>query len=102
MSTAPRTRSPSATESRNREGRIRGGPDDGSLPRVDRGTEERFDPTVPSRAPVKGGEIRIPDPPRAPGSIERLLRSEGGNPVSSAATPGGTGVRVEPMAGADG
>src|SRR6267143_1270583 len=101
MTTAPRTRSPSSPESRNREGRIRGGPDDGSLPRVDRRTEERVDPTVPSRAPVEGGEIRIPDPPRASGSIERLLRSEGGNALSRTATPRGTGVRVEPMAGAD-
>src|SRR5437016_12402121 len=101
MSTAPRPRAPSMTESRNTDGRIRGGPDDGSLPRVDRGAEEGLDPTVPARAPEQGGEVRVPDPARAARPVERVLRSQGGNPVSRVATPRGTGVRREPMAGAD-
>src|SRR5438046_7164724 len=101
MSTAPRPRAPSMTESRNTDGRIRGGPDDGSLPRVDRGAEEGLDPIVPARAPEEGGEVRVPDPPRAARPVERVLRSQGGNPVSRVATSRGTGIRPEPMAGAD-
>src|SRR5207249_10514966 len=98
MSTGPRTRAPSMTESRNTDGRIRGGPDDGSLPRVDRGAEAGLDPTVPARAPQQGGEVRVPDPPRAARPVERVLRSHGGNPVSRVATSRGTGNRPEPMA----
>src|SRR5207244_6500883 len=101
MSTVPRPRTPSMTESRSTDGGIRGGPDDGSLPRVDRGAEEGLDPTVPARAPEQGGEVRVPDPARAARPLERVLRSQGGNPVSRVATPRGTGVRREPMAGAD-
>src|SRR5438034_5202606 len=101
MSTAPRPRAPSMTESRNTDGRIRGGPDDGSLPRVDRGAEEGLDPIVPARAPEEGGEVRVPDPPRAARPVERVLRSQVGNPVSRVATSRGTGIRPEPMAGAD-
>src|SRR5438552_13471111 len=101
MSTGPRTRAPSMTESRNTDGRIRGGPDDGSLPRVDRGAEEGLDPTVPARAPEEGGEVRVPDPPRAARPVQRVLRSQGGNPVSRVATSRGTGIRPEPIAGAD-
>src|SRR5437870_4551593 len=101
MSTVPRPRTPSMTESRNTDGRIRGGPDDGSLPRVDRGAEEGLDPTVPARAPEEGGEVRVPDPPRAARPVERVLRSQGGNPVSRVATSRGTGIRPEPMARAD-
>src|SRR6266566_7106312 len=101
MSTVRRTRTPSMTESRNTDGRIRGGPDDGSLPRVDRGAEEGLDPTMPARAPEQGGEVRVPDPPRAARPVERVFRSQGGNPLSGVATPRGTGVRRQPMAGAD-
>src|SRR5437899_11029691 len=101
MSTVPRPRTPSMTESRNTDGRIRGGPDGGSLPRVDRGAEEGLDPTVPARAPEEGGEVRVPDPPRAARPVERVLRSQGGNPVSRVATSRGTGIRPEPMARAD-
>src|SRR5216110_1157178 len=101
MSTAPRPRAPSMTESRNTNGRIRGGPDDGSLPRVDRGAEEGLDPIVPARAPEEGGEVRVPDPPRAARPVERVLRSQGGNPVYRVATSRGTGIRPELMAGAD-
>src|SRR2546429_443830 len=101
MSTDPRTRAPSMTESRNTDGRIRGGPDDGSLPRVDRGAEDGLDPIVPARAPEEGGEVRVPDPPRAARPVQRVLRSQGGNPVSRVATSRGAGVRPEPMAGAD-
>src|SRR5438445_766419 len=101
MSTVPRTRTPSMTESRNTDGRIRGGPDDGSLARVDRGAEEGLDPTMPARAPEQGGEVRVPDPPRAARPVQRVLRSQGGNPVSRVATSRGAGVRPEPMAGAD-
>src|SRR5207245_771113 len=58
--------------------RIRGESDGGSLPRVDRGTQERVDPTVPLGPPGQGGEIRVPDPPRAPRPVERVLRADGG------------------------
>src|SRR5947208_107502 len=101
MSTVPRPRAPSMTESRNTDGRIRGGPDDGSLPRVDRGAEEGLDPTLLARAPEQRGEVRVPDPSRAARPVERVLRSQGGNPVSRVATSRGAGVRPEPMAGAD-
>src|SRR3989449_500605 len=53
--------------------RIRGESDAGSLPRVDRGTEERLDPTVLACPPGQGGEIRVPDPARAPRQVERVL-----------------------------
>src|SRR5439155_1684751 len=86
MSTVPRPRTPSMTESRNTDGRIRGGPDDGSLPRVDRGAEEGLDPTVPARAPEQGGEVRVPDPARAARPVERELR---GHIVESSAANGG-------------
>src|SRR2546422_10169485 len=98
MPIALRTRHSPATESRNSEGQIRGGPDAGSLPRVDRGAEEGLDPIVPSRAPVDGGEVRIPDSPRAPRSDERLLRSEGGNSRSRPTTPRRAAIRGEPLA----
>src|SRR5207253_1103338 len=101
ISAGPRTRAPSMPESRNTEGPIRGGPDDGSLPRVDRGAEEGLDPTMPARPPEQGGEVRVPDPARAARPVERVLRSQGGNLVSRVATPRGAGVRPEPMAGAD-
>src|SRR2546430_246349 len=56
--------------------RIRGESDGGSLPRVDRGTEERVDPTVPLGPPGERGEIRVPDPPRARESPPRVPRRE--------------------------
>src|SRR5467141_2255756 len=102
MSTVPLTHTPSMTESRNTDGRIRGGPEDGSLPRVDRGAEEGLDPTVPARAPEQGGEVRVPDPARAARPVKRVLRSQGGNPLSRVATSRGTGVRRERRAVADG
>src|SRR5712692_1016521 len=80
--------------------RIRGESDGGSLPRVDRGTEERLDPTLPLGPPGEGGEVRVPDPPRAPRQVERLLRPQGGDPVPRASAARGAGVRPEPVAGA--
>src|SRR2546428_604036 len=80
--------------------RIRGESDGGSLPRVDRGTEERVDPTVPLGPPGERGEIRVPDPPRAPRQVERLLRPQGGDAVPGATAARGAGVRPEPVAGA--
>src|SRR3989454_10573640 len=80
--------------------RIRGESDGGSLPRVDRGTEERVDPTMPLGPPVKGGEIWVPDPWRAPRQVERLLRSQGGNAVPGPSAARGAGVRPEPLAAA--
>src|SRR5690348_3660473 len=80
--------------------RIRGEPDAGSLPRVDRGTEEGFDPIVPAGPPGQGGEVRLSDPPRAPRQVERLLRSQGGDAVPGAPAARGTRVRPEPVAGA--
>src|SRR2546426_3622213 len=80
--------------------RIRGESDGGSLPRVDRGTEERVDPTVPLGPPGERGEIRVPDPPRAPRQVERLLRPQGGDTVPGASAARGAGVRPEPVAGA--
>src|SRR5256714_5250566 len=101
MSKTPIMRHPSATESRNMQGRIRGGLDDGSLARVDGRAEEGFDPTLSTRAPDDGGEVRVPDPPRTARPVQRVLRSEGGDSVSRVATPRGTGFRREPVAGAD-
>src|SRR5207245_8029114 len=80
--------------------RMRGESDGGSLPRVDRGTEERVDPTVPLGPPGERGEIRVPDPPRAPRQVERLLRPQGGDAVPGATAARGAGVRPEPVAGA--
>src|SRR2546428_4928630 len=80
--------------------RIRGESDGGSLPRVDRGTEERFDPTVPAGPPGQGREIRVPDPARAPRKVERLLRPQRGDAVPGAPAARGAGVRPEPVAGA--
>src|SRR2546422_7760963 len=80
--------------------RIRGESDAGSLPRVDRGTEERLDPTVLACPPGQGGEIRVPDPARAPRQVERVLRPQGGDAVSGASAARGAGVRPEPVAGA--
>src|SRR3989454_3081127 len=101
MSKTPIMRHPSATESRNMQGRIRGRLDDGSLARVDGRAEEGFDPTLSTRAPDDGGEVRLPDPPRTARPVQRVLRSEGGDSVSRVATPRGTGFRREPVAGAD-
>src|SRR2546422_2564865 len=80
--------------------RIRGEADGGSLPRVDRGTEERFDPTVPAGPPGQGREIRVPDPARAPRKVERLLRPQRGDAVPGAPAARGAGVLPEPVAGA--
>src|SRR3989442_8608755 len=80
--------------------RIRGESDGGSLARVDRGTEERVDPTVPLGPPGERGEIRVPDPARAPRQVERLLRPQGGDAVPGASAARGAGVRPEPVAGA--
>src|SRR3989441_12049798 len=80
--------------------RIRGESDAGSLPRVDRGTEERLDPTVLAGPPGQGGEIRVPDPARAARQVERLLRPQGGDAVSGASAARGAAVRPEPGAGA--
>src|SRR2546428_14181143 len=78
--------------------RIRGESDGGSLPRVDRGTEERVDPTVPLGLPGERGEIRVPDPPRAPRQVERLHRPQRGDALPGAFTPLGAGVRPETVA----
>src|SRR5207245_7061644 len=80
--------------------RIGGESDGGSLPEVRRGTEERVDPTVPLGPPGERGEIRVPDPPRAPRQVERLLRPQGGDAVPGASAARGAGVRPEPVAGA--
>src|SRR2546428_2636742 len=93
-------RIPSRPERPYSASRIRGASDGGSLPRVDRGTEERVDPTVPLGPPGERGEIRVPDPPRAPRQVERLLRPQGGDTVPGASAAGGGGVRPEPVAGA--
>src|SRR5207247_7561589 len=89
-----------ATESRNSEARIRGAPDARSLAGVDRGAEERLDPTVFARPPREGGEIRVPDSPRTARSVGRVLRSQGRDPVSGLAATRGTRVRAESVAGA--
>src|SRR2546428_12845358 len=93
-------RIPSRPERPYSASRIRGASDGGSLPRVDRGTEERVDPTVPLGPPGERGEIRVPDPPRAPRQVERLLRPQGGDAVPGASAARGAGVRPEPVAGA--
>src|SRR2546427_12857118 len=80
--------------------RIRGESDGGSLPRVDRGTEERADPTVPLGPPGERGEIRVPDPPPAPRQVERLLRPQGGDAAPGATAGPGAGARAEPAPGA--
>src|SRR3989442_2524772 len=79
---------------------IRGESDGGSLPRVDRGTEERVDPTVPLGPPGERGEVRVPDSPPAPRQVERLLRPQGRDAVPGASAARGTGVRQERVAGA--
>src|SRR5437867_9739117 len=83
------------TESRYSEARIRGEPDARSLAGVDRGAEEGLDPTVSARPPREGGEVRLPDPPRTAGPVERVLRSEGGDAVPGAPPAGGARVRGE-------
>src|SRR5256886_15991888 len=88
------------TESRYSEARIRGEPDARSLAGVDRGAEEGLDPTVSARPPREGGEVRLPDPPRTAGPVERVLRSEGGDAVPGAPPARGARVRGEPVAGA--
>src|SRR3989449_5244196 len=93
-------RIPSRPERPYSASRIRGASDGGSLPRVDRGTEERVDPTVPLGPPGERGEIRVPDPPRVPRQVERLLRPQGGDAVPGASAARGAGVRPEPVAGA--
>src|SRR2546430_16677023 len=80
-------------ESRYSEARIRGEPDARSLAGVDRGAEEGLDPTVSARPPREGGEVRLPDPPRTAGPLERVLRSEGGDAVPGAPPAGGARVR---------
>src|SRR2546428_7333309 len=93
-------RIPSRPERPYSASRIRGASDGGSLPRVDRGTEERVDPTVPLGPPGERGEIRVPDPPRAPRQVERLLRPQGGDAVPGATAARGAGDPPEPDAGA--
>src|SRR5437879_8147305 len=90
-----------ATENRYSNRRLRGRPDAGNLPRVDGGAEEGIDPALPARAPREGGEVRVPDPARAEGPVERLLRSQGGDAVPGAAAARGARLRFEPLAGAD-
>src|SRR3989442_15167666 len=87
------------TESRYSEARIRGEPDARSLAGVDRGAEEGLDPTVSARPPREGGEVRLPDPPRTAGPLERVLRSEGGDAVPGAPPAGGARVRGDPGGG---
>src|SRR2546428_12704602 len=82
--------------------RIRGESDAGSLPRVDRGTEERIDPTVPVGPLGEGGEIRVPDPARAARQVERLLRPQGGDAVSGASAARGAAGRSETLGGGAG
>src|SRR5207244_5136686 len=90
-----------ATENRYSDRRLRGRPDDRNLPRVDGGVEEGIDPALPARAPREGGEVRVPDPARAEGPVERVLRSQGGDAVPGAAAARGARLRLEPLAGAD-
>src|SRR6266545_340249 len=92
--------SEASPESRNSEGRIRGASDARSVPRVDGRAEEGLDPAVPPRAPGEGGEVRVPNPPRAPGSVERVLRPEGGDALPGATAPRRARIRGEPLAGA--
>src|SRR5437867_12997585 len=88
------------TESRYSEARIRGEPDARRLAGVDRGAEEGPDPTVSARRPREGGEVRLPEPPRTAGPVERVHRSEGGDAVPAAATGGGARLRGVQVAGA--
>src|SRR2546428_11865033 len=82
--------------------RIRGESDGGSLPGVDRATEERVDPTVPLGPPGERGETRVPDPPRAPRQVERLLRPQGGAAVPGASAARGAGFSAKPLSGGAG
>src|SRR5256885_7387552 len=88
------------TESRYSEARIRGEPDARRFGGVDCGAEEGLDPTGSARPPCEGGEVRLPDPPRTAGPVERVLRSEGGDAVPGAPPARGARVRREPVAGA--
>src|SRR3989449_1588060 len=88
-----------ATESRYSVPRIRGEPDARSLAGVDRGAEKGLDPTVPARPAREEGEVRVPDSPRTPRAVERVLRSEGGDVVPGAPAARGARVRAEPVAG---
>src|SRR2546427_6133590 len=88
-----------ATESRYSVPRIRGEPDARSLAGVDRGAEKGLDPTVPARPAREEGEVRVPDSPRTPRAVERVLRSEGGDVVPGAPAAREARVRGEPVAG---
>src|SRR5206468_2478989 len=90
-----------ATENRYSDRRLRGRPDAGNLPRVDGGVEEGIDPALPACPPREGGEVRVPDPARAEGPVERVLRSQGGDAVPGAAAARGARLRLEPLAGAE-
>src|SRR3989442_761294 len=89
-----------ATESRYSVPRIRGEPDARSLAGVDRGAEKGLDPTVPARPAREEGEVRVPDSPRTPRAVERVLRSEGGDVVPGAPAAREARGRGEPGAGA--
>src|SRR5437762_14340398 len=101
MPTAETNPSQRATENRYSDRRLRGRPDAGNLPRVDGGAEEGIDPALPARAPREGGEVRVPNPARAEGPVERPLRSQGGDAVPGAAAARGARLRFEPLAGAE-
>src|SRR5437763_4064647 len=101
MPTAETNPSQRATENRYSDLRLRGRPDAGNLPRVDGGVEEGIDPALPACAPREGGEVRVPDPARAEGPVERVLRSQGGDAVPGAAAARGARLRIEPLAGAE-
>src|SRR2546428_4531209 len=88
-----------ATESRYSVPRIRGEPDARRLAGVDRGAEKGLDPTVPARPAREEGEVRVPDSPRTPRAVERVLRSEGGDVVPGAPAAREARVRGEPVAG---
>src|SRR5256712_9940109 len=88
-----------ATESRYSVPRIRGEPDARSLAGVDRGAEKGLDPTVPARPAREEGEVLVPDPPRTPRAVERVLRSEGGDVVPGAPAAREARVGGEPVAG---
>src|SRR2546428_6300754 len=88
-----------ATESRYSVPRIRGEPDARSLAGVDRGAEKGLDPTVPARPAREEGEVRVPDSPRTPRAVERVLPSEGGDVVPGAPAAREARVRREPEAG---
>src|SRR3989442_761291 len=91
-----------ATESRYSVPRIRGEPDARSLAGVDRGAEKGLDPTVPARPAREEGEVRVPDSPRTPRAVERVLRSEGGDVVPGAPAAREARVPGEPVAGTGG